>query len=923
MKDSSPVREPTGGVAPSTTRLRLPPADDFTGNLSEVAKSYVDSARADLERATWAGAGGEEVAVGFSDAVDELVRFIVETATIRFAHRYARAHQRCAVIAQGGYGRREMNPWSDVDLLILYPGRVSPYVETISERLIQTLFDAQLQVGWAVRTTRDCVDQAAADLTVRTSMLDGRFVTGSEELGKEFAELVRTQLAVRDAAGFVERKMAESSDRQSRMGGSVFMLEPNVKEGQGGLRDLHTLQWISRVKRGASAIDGLAAAELASESEQREMLRAREYLLRVRNALHFLARFKHDRLSFDYQERIAERFGYEATPTHSPGEVFMREYYTHAAIVARTTSDLLARLTAPPNPTGILSRLAGRKLRKGVSIAGSQLVVDEKIFEEDPVNLLAIFHDAQKTAVTLSSGAREVVRRNAERLTVDIADSERAIDVFMSILKSNDGVYRTLGEMNRLGVLGRLIPEFGRLFCMVQHDFYHVYTVDEHSLIGIRELERVREGAYEKDSPLLTQVMRECDRPELLFLSMMFHDLGKGYGGDHDERGALMVVDIAKRLGLNVDDSESLEFLVRNHLMMSALAQTRDIEDDELVEAFVADVQTPSNLKNLYLLTFADMRAVGPQIWNGWRDHLLSELYLRAIDVFETGEVSEANREARVQRVRDRVVLVARGDDEIHRLQAFLIDMPAAYLLSSTDERIIDDWRLYESLGAGIFRSGVAHFRERGFSELAICTHDSEGLFVRLCGVLTAHGLNILSAKIVTSANGIVIDTFRVDHVEQGGPAVDPLDPEVWAGVRTDIERMLADEVDVAALVEDAARRRPATSSVRKARKRARTDVQIDNTISRQYTVLDVYASDRPGILFGVADAIYRLGLTIHLAKINTYVNQVLDVFYVTDAEGRKVAEGVGLARVRDAILERIREPGEDAPLIAARAAAR
>ena len=241
--------------------------------------------------------------------------------------------------------------------------------------------------------------------------------------------------------------------------------------------------------------------------------------------------------------------------------------------------------------------------------------------------------------------------------------------------------------------------------------------------------------------------------------------------------------------------------------------------------------------------------------------------------------------------------------------------MPAAYLLSSTDERIIDDWRLYESLGAGIFRSGVAHFPERGFSELAICTHDSEGLFVRLCGVLSAHGLNILSAKIVTSVSGIVIDTFRIDH---GDPTVDPLDPEVWAGVRTDIERMLAEEVDVAALVDDAARRRPPTSSVRKARKRARTDVEIDNAVSRQYTVIDVYASDRPGVLFAVADAIYQLGLTIHLAKINTYVNQVLDVFYVTDAEGRKVPDGAALERVRDAILARIREPGEDTSRVAA-----
>jgi len=897
------------GAAAAGAGPGLPSAESFSGNISEVAKAYVAEVRAALERETWAGADGYDVARRFSVAVDELVRFVVENASVRFAQRYARAHQRCAVIAQGGYGRGEMNPWSDVDLLVLYPGRVSPYVETISERLIQTLYDAQMQAGWAVRTVRECVEQAATDLSTRTTMIDGRFIAGSEDLGAEFSAVVQTQLIARDAAGFVESKLAENRERQTRMGGSAFMLEPNVKEGQGGLRDIQTLMWIARVKRGTTRLEDLAAAGIASDGEQADLLQAREFLMRVRNALHFLARFKQDKLSFDLQEQIAARFGYAATSTHGAAEVFMRDYYSHAAIVARTAADLLQRLTAPPEPTGLLSRLAGRKLRKGVSIAGGRLVVDERVFEEDPVNLLAVFHDAQRESVPLSSGSREAIRRNVERMTPEMAASAQAIDVFMSILKSGDGVYATLAEMNGLGVLGRLIPEFGRLFCMVQHDYYHVYTVDEHSLIGIRELERVRDGAYEKESPLLTQVMRDCDRPELLFLSMMFHDLGKGYGGNHDERGAVMVGEIAQRLRLHIDDRESLEFLVRNHLMMSALAQTRDIEDDELVESFVRDVQTPANLKNLYLLTFADMRAVGPQIWNGWRDHLLSELYLRAIDVFETGEVSEANREARVQRMRERVIGLAQGDDERRRLDAFLSDMPAAYILSSTDERIIDDWRLYESLGSGIFRSGVAHFPSRGFSELAVCTHDSEGLFVRLCGVLTANGLNILSAKIVTSASGIVIDTFRIDHQQE---PVNPLDPDVWAGVRHDIEKVLAEEVDVADLVDAAARRRPAPSSVRKARKRARIGVEIDNAISRQYTVIDVHASDRPGVLFDVADAIYRLGLTIHLAKINTYVNQVLDVFYVTDRLGSKVPDGKSLEQVRDAILARVREPADE-----------
>jgi [protein-PII] uridylyltransferase len=369
---------------------------------------------------------------------------------------------------------------------------------------------------------------------------------------------------------------------------------------------------------------------------------------------------------------------------------------------------------------------------------------------------------------------------------------------------------------------------------------------------------------------------------------MMFHDLGKGYGGDHDERGARMVVDIAERLQLSLDDSQSLEFLVRHHLTMSMLAQNRDIEDPHLVAEFVRSVGTLENLRYLYLLTFADMRAVGPQIWNGWKDHLLGELYQRSIEAFETGLVEEADLGARAERVRTRLLEEASGDDEMRRLREFAASLPDSYLLSNTLDRIIDHWRLYESLGTGLFRAGVTHYKERGFSELTVCTGDRPGLFVRLTGVLSANGLDILGAKIVTAENDVVIDTFRVDHGEDPERTTSA---EVWAQVREDIQKALTGEIDVAERVAEARRRRASTLSVRKARKRAVTRVAIDNNVSPEYTVIDVYAADRPGLLFTVANSIYKLGLIIHLAKITTRVQQVLDVFYVTDAHGAKIQD--------------------------------
>ena len=887
----------------------LPAVAEFSGRLSDLAREYVEAVRVEAERATWAGEHGMPTAVRFAHAIDRLVAFVVDVTTDRFAQRYARGqHQRCALIAQGGYGRYEMSPWSDVDLLIVYPGRISPYVETITERVIQTLFDAQLQVGWAVRTFKDCIEQADRDLTIKTTMLDGRFIAGSRELGAQFTETVQDVLAARDVEHFLTAKRAESQERRARFGDSVFLLEPNVKEGQGGLRDLHTLLWIGRLVRGIVHLEEVAERGIASDSELSELLAARDFLLRVRHALHVLARFKQDKLAFDSQEKIAQRFGYHDDERNSAVELFMRDYYTNAAIVARTTADLIDRLTARPEPKGLISRLGSRSLRDGVSIASGQLVVEERVFERDPVEMIRVFADAQRNDVTLSARTREVVRRNTEKLSPEVAQSRVAIDTFMGILKATDGVYRTLGEMNRLGVLGRLIPEFGRLFCMVQHDFYHIYTVDEHSLIGIRELERLREGAFAEENPLLTQVMRECDRPELLFLAMMFHDLGKGYGGDHDERGARMVVEIARRLRLNLDERKSLEFLVRHHLLMSMLAQNRDIEDPHLVAEFVSTVGSQDNLRYLYLLTFADMKAVGPQIWNGWKDHLLGDLYQRAVEAIETGVVTERNLASRVRRAKKRVVDQVSGEDEQRRLEEFVSAMPDSYMLSTTIDRVIDHWRLCESLGGGLFRAGVSHFKERGFSELTVCTNDRPGLFARLSGVLSAHALNILSAKIVTSTNGLAIDTFRIDHGEE--PA-ETMGAEVWTAVRADIERALDGSLDVASMVAEQRRKRPAPTSVRKARRRATTHVSVDNEVSRDHTVIDVYAADRPGLLFTVADCINRLGLTIHLAKITTRVHQVLDVFYVTDEAGNKVDDPAAHERIGRIILERIRESDE------------
>ncbi|HXC51993.1 MAG TPA: [protein-PII] uridylyltransferase [Candidatus Limnocylindrales bacterium] len=911
----------TTGAPPGPSRsIILPAPGSVSGKLSDIARDYFEAVRDELETAHWAGASGTDTALRFAACLDNLIRFLFDAAIERYGRRYARTRQHCAVFALGGYGRREQCPQSDVDLLVLHSGSVTPFVETVTESLLYSLWDARLQVGHAVRNAQECVSLAAGDLTIKTALLDGRFLCGSPELAGEYESIVRKKLATSDVEVFVAAKIAETRGRHARHGGSVFILEPNVKEGQGGLRDLNHALWIARVKADASDLEALFDREIVTAREYEELVAAREFLFRTRAALHFHTKSKTEQLTFERQDAIGARFGYPAEGNNSVGDMYMRDYYHHAAVMWRTTDDIIDRLLSPPERTGLLERLVKqRALRPGVTVVGDRLQIEEKAIDGDPLNLIAVFADCQRFDLRLSSRSRELLRQKVDLITPEVAASKAAVDLFFDILRAKDGVYRTLAQMNRLGVLGKLIPEFGRLFCMVQHDYYHVYTVDEHSLIGIRELESLRQGELQQKSPFLTQTMRDCDRPELLFLAMMFHDVGKGYGGDHDERGAQMVREIAERLYMHEDDRDTLEFLVRNHLLMSMLAQTRDIDDPNLVLDFVRDVGTAENLTLLYLLTFADMRAVGPVIWTSWKDHLLAELYRRAVEVFETGVVSEADMESRAERTRLRLLARTAGTSEHARLQDFLAALPTSYFLGNPDEKIIDHWRLYESVGKSIFRHGVEHFPERGFTEFTICARDRIGLFRDMVGALSSHGLNILSVRLVTTSTGWALDVFRIEHNEA---EVDVASVDVWAGVAATLERIFAGEVDASSIVREVLLSRTRRIGDRSAARRSATRVEIDNRLSREFTVIDVYASDRPGLLFLVADAIFRLGLDIHLAKISTHLTAVLDVFYVTDSNRSKIEDSVRLDEIRAAIADALDRDDVPAPVPAASAVA-
>jgi [protein-PII] uridylyltransferase len=897
-------------AAISTTFPLLLPFQPQTA-WGQQAREYLDEARSQLYDLHRQGASGHAVVAGLTAVMDHLLRALFDAASAEYAERSSRLNQRCAMVAQGGYGRRELNPCSDIDLLFLYEHKRDPYVESVAERILYALWDTKLDVGHAMRNVRECVRLAAQDFKVKTSLLDARFLCGDEALYQDFSAAMDRDVLKRDTERFFKEKLAETRERHARYGDSVYLLQPQLKEGEGGLRDLHTAFWLAKVKFKTNQSAKLVQKGVITVREREELEAARDFLWRVRNALHFNSGKHQDQLTFEYQEPVAAELGYEDSPTLKGVERFMRQYYLSAASVNRFAEQIIDRCLERGRPYQLLGRFNRREIRRGVWISGQVLsVAAQQVIDDDPTNLIRVFADAQRHGTTLSNATKRLLRARLGLLDDVWRRDPRMIECFFEILRGRLRVYDTLLEMHRVGVLGAFLPEFGHLLCMVLRDLYHTYTVDEHSLRGVREMEELRAGKYQHIAPLPTQLMRETDRVEILYLAMILHDIGKGHGSKHSERGAAMLGVIADRLQLNADDTTQLEFLVRHHLTMSHLAQRRDIHDQRLLIEFAHTVENLDNLKKLYLLTFADMRAVAPKIWNSWHDMLLSELYRGTLDVFEREAFVEEDHLARVDRVKQRIAAAARAHVGPGPLAAFLADMPDRYLLGTAEESVVHHVNLVQQLDSHPCLSEVKHFPDRAFSEFTVVTRDRPGLFAMITGVLLAQDLNILTASINTSRSGIALDIFRISHGEQ--PEV-TLRPARWQRVVETLQKVLAGEQEVEDLVAAAHRTSPLA---RKYVPRVPTTIEIDNEVSAHFTVLDVYTQDRVGLLFMIASTLFYLGLSIHLAKITTSVDQVLDVFYVTDLANRKILDPERLDEIRGVLYQGLTE--RSAPAAAA-----
>ncbi|MFZ0889393.1 MAG: [protein-PII] uridylyltransferase, partial [Candidatus Binataceae bacterium] len=868
-----------------------------------VSRNYLESVRAELYERHLKGMSGTELVREFTVALDHLIRALFRYAEDEHARRMPRLNQRLAIVARGGYGRGELNPQSDIDLLFLHDWKVGPYVEIVAEVMLNGLWDAGLTVGQATRNVRECIRMAANDLKEKTAIIDARFLAGDEKLWSELEQALPAEVLNRNQDKFFKAKLEESRKRHAHYGDSVYLLEPQIKEGQGGLRDLHTALWLAKVKYKTRSLEELVQRAIITEAELAEVVRARDFLWRVRNSLHFIGGHHSDRLTFEFQERIGPMLGFDGSDRLAASAALMSTYYQQASIILRFAEGLIARVTEGSGGGGFLRRIAPRQIRPGVMIQQHLLTIgDPELFKRDPLNLLKIFADCQAHGIGLSGRAYQLVRDNLSQIDDDFRRDPRTGAELMNILGAKARVAETLEEMHRAGVLGAIIPEFGNLYARVLHDLYHIYTVDRHSLVAVRELERLRTGEFKVANPLLTEVAREFDALALVFLALVLHDIGKGHGHDHHERGARLAAEVCRRLGLDAESAELVVFLVHHHLLMSQVAQKGDIDDPQIVVDFVREVGSIDRLKALYLLTFADMRAVAPNVYNNWRDMLLSDLYMRALKQLEQGDREAVDPARRLALLKSELRQeLAKAGAPIDAVAQFLELMPDRYFLITPESDFAMHFELMRALGDRLTVCRHRHFPEREFTEFIVVTRDQPGLFSKIAGVLTADYLNILSARITTRADGIIMDVFRVSH-GTGGTA---LEEERWQRVQRNLERVMSGEQDIEQLVTEA---HVTQTAGRRFIRRVPTEVTVDNRTSEQFTVVDVFTQDRVGLLFAITHTLFKLGLLIHLARISTNADQALDVFYVSDRNGNKLTDLEPMRELRDTLVEKLAE---------------
>ena len=875
-------------------------------------KEALAHARRRMREGLEQGGTGLGAAKGLAHDIDELIHALYDFTTKHaFYAQNPTESERISIVAVGGYGRGALAPGSDIDLLFVMPFKQTAWGESVVEFMLYVLWDLGLKVGHATRSIDECIRLSKADHTIRTSVLEARFICGYFPLFSALKSRFTSEVVAIAQNDFIEAKLSERQRRHAMTGESRYLVEPNVKDGKGGLRDLHTLYWIAKYLYRVDDVSGLVEVGFLSADELRAFEEAEEFLWLVRCHLHLVAGRAEERLAFDAQIEVARRLGFVDARGERGVERFMQRYFLTAKTVGDLTRIFCAALEAQNKKSwpsfgrmipGIGKWRAGTD---GFFVEQNRVNVDGvETLRDEPSNMIRLFHIANQKGVDIHPDALRHVTRNLHLVDDCLRADPEANRLFLELLCSRRDPERALRQMNEAGVFGAFVPDFGRIVAKMQFNMYHHYTVDEHLIRAIGHLAKIERGEYKEEHPLANEVIHKVLSREVLYMSVLLHDIAKGREGDHSEVGEDVAQSLCPRLGMSPADTETVAWLVRNHLVMSDVAQKRDLSDPKTIRDFVAVVQSPERLRLLLCLTVADIRAVGPGVWNGWKGQLLRQLYYEA-EAQMLGGFSATARPQLVKMAREALEQRLDGWAPEERMRAIARHYDPFWLSLDTEahERLALQMRDADRRGEKLNIAPRVDAR-RSVTEFSIYTEDHPGLFSRIAGAFAMCGANILDAKIFTTSDGMAIDLFSVQDAN-GDPITEA---RAFERIRQTMSRVLAGEVVPRSVID--------AKGVRKREEAFRVEPQvlIDNAASDSHTVIEVNGRDRPGLLHDLTRALFVARLSIHSAQVTTYGERAVDVFYVKDVYGLKVTHPQRIQDIRDKVLEALGDGGIRVP---------
>jgi [protein-PII] uridylyltransferase len=880
---------------------------DLRAALVATLKDQIATSRAKAEAMLREDGGGTACAARLSHMMDQIIGALHQFAASRvYEARNPSKAERMAVVAVGGYGRGTLAPGSDIDLLFVLPYKQTPWGEQVVEYMLYVLWDLGLKVGHATRNIDDCIRLSRSDVTIRTSILEARFLWGDEELYHVLVERFDREVVRDTGPEYIQAKLGERDERHAKAGESRYLVEPNVKDGKGGLRDLHTLFWIGKYFYRVRSGEELVGKGVFTRREYLQFRKAEDFLWAVRCHMHFLTGRAEERLHFDIQREIADRLGYTSHPGLSAVERFMKHYFLTAKSVGDLTRIFCAALEEEqakhvPGFNRIFLNFSRRRRK----LAGTSdfitdnhriNVADEQVFERDPVNLLRLFWLADRHGLEFHPDALKLLTRSLRLVDRNLRRDEEANRLFMDVLTSDRHPELNLRRMNEAGLLGKLIPDFNRIVAMMQFNMYHHYTVDEHLIRCVGVLSQLEHGDAEAIHPLAHKLMPGL-RPlrDVLYVALLFHDIAKGRPEDHSIAGARIARRLAPHMGFNAADTETISWLVEHHLLMSMTAQTRDLNDRKTIQDFADTVQSLERLKLLLVLTVCDIRGVGPGVWNGWKGQLLRTLYYET-ELHLTGGFSEVPRAMRAQEARDNLgeALADWPEKERRRYLRLLYDN---YLLTVDPADQLRHARFVREADAAKrqLATMVRTHQFEAVTEITVLAQDHPRLLSVIAGACAAAGANIVDAQIFTTSDGRALDTILI------GREFDFDEDERRRAERVGrlIEDVLSGKRSLPDMIEQRTKARRGARAFR-----IEPRAEIRNSLSNRFSVIEVEGLDRPGLLSEITGAISDLSLDIASAQITTFGEKVIDTFYVTDLTGQKIENAARQATIRTRLLK-------------------